>query len=215
MLIEEGKTNWLYILIIAFFVLAVIAMNIFFQSKLSKDLVVLEKVAIQMPTPAPVPKPVPMPTEINQGFLTQVNECFIPTAAVYGYALRVTSGFRSLSEQDAIYDSGRTEDGHIVSWAEAGKSMHNYGYAVDVVDRWRGYYANWKRLARIGEFCGLAQVDDPHFEYRGGLTTEQFNAGIRPVSLALPCGIMSERAKASQILTLSDLQNCGAPNFWN
>jgi len=215
MLIENGKTNRLYISVVALFALVVFLVNVFLQFKLSKDLAVAENVSIQIQIPKPTPRPVPLPTEINQNFLVQVNECFIPVANLYGYTLRITSGFRSLSEQDAIYDSGRTEEGHIVSWAEAGKSMHNYGYAVDVVDRWRGYFANWERLAKIGEFCGLAQVDDAHFEYRGGLTTEQFNAGIRPVSLAFPCGIMSERARASQLLTLSDLQNCGAPNFWN
>jgi hypothetical protein len=215
MLVEKGKTNWLYILGVAFFALVVFAMNIFLQSKLSKDLAVLGNATIQMPIPEPTPRPVPLPTEINQNFLVQVNECFIPTAAIYGYTLRITSGFRSLDEQDVIYDSGRTEEGHIVSWAEAGKSIHNYGYAVDVVDRWRGYYVNWKRLAKIGEFCGLAQVDDAHFEYRGGLVTDQFNAGKRPAPISLPCDIISERAKTNQTLASQDLQTCGAPNFWN
>jgi peptidoglycan L-alanyl-D-glutamate endopeptidase CwlK len=120
-----------------------------------------------------------------------------------------------LEEQDVIYDSGRTENGHIVSWATPGKSIHNYGFAVDVVDRWRGYYINWKRLAKIGEFCGLEQVDDAHFEHRGGLATEQFSAGERPSPRLLPCDIMSERAKANQSLTLADLQGCQAPDFLN
>lgn len=215
MLIKQGKINWLYVFVVAFFALAVFAMNIFLQSKLSKDLAVLENITVRMPLPKPAPKPVPLPTEINQNFLTQVNECFIPTATVYGYTLRITSDFRSLNEQAALYDSGRTEDGHIVSWAEAGKSIHNYGYAVDVVDRWRGYYVNWKRLAKIGEFCGLSQVDDAHFEYRGGLVTDQFASGMRPSSpLALPCAVMNERAKANQKLTLQDLQVCGVSSFY-
>jgi len=154
-----------------------------------------------------------MPTEIHTNFLRQVEECFIPVASAYGYTLRITSGFRTVEEQEELYEQGRTVDGHIVSWAPSGKSIHNYGYAVDVVDRWRGYSINWKKLAKIGEYCRLAQVDDPHFEYRGGLTTEQFEAGMRPEPLELPCALMHERVVAGKPLTRKDLQNCSAPVF--
>ena len=41
----------------------------------------------------------PLPTAINPNFLTQVDDCFIPTAAVYGYTLRIVSGFRSMAQQ--------------------------------------------------------------------------------------------------------------------
>ena len=159
------------------------------------------------------PKPIPIPTVLDPNFSNQVNECFIPVAAVYGYTLRITSGFRSLAEQGAIYDSGRTVDGHIVTWAEPGESLHNYGFAVDVVDRWRGYNIDFDKLAKIGTYCGLEQVDPPHFEHRAGLTTAQFAAGMRPPPLILPCPIMDERYKANQPLTLKDLQACGAPKF--
>jgi len=142
-----------------------------------------------------------------------LRKAVIPIAAVYGYTLRITDGFRSMDEQATIYDSGRTVDGHIVSWATPGKSLHNYGYAVDVVDRWRGYYINWIRLGKIGAYCGLQQADDAHFEYRDGLATDQFAAGMRPSLLTLPCAIMDERAKANQKLTPQDLQECGAPSF--
>ncbi len=154
---------------------------------------------------------IPAPTALDPNFLTQVNECFIPTAAVYGYTLRIASGFRSLADQSVIYDSGRTVDGHIVSWAEPGKSIHNYGFAVDVVDRWRGYNIDFDKLAKIGAYCGLTQVDPPHFEWRGGLTTADFEAGKRPPPLTLPCAVMAQRSSASDPLTLKDLDNCGAP----
>jgi hypothetical protein len=215
MLIKKGKINWLYISMVAFWAIFVSGINLFLYQELLKELALLKIPIVQKPIVKPIPVPIPMPTEINQNFLAQVNECFIPVAKIYGYTLRITSDFRSLNEQDAIYDLGRTEDGHIVSWAEAGRSIHNYGYAVDVVDRWHDYYINWKRLAKIGEFCGLTQVDDAHFEHRGGLTTEQFNAGRKPAPLTLPCDIMNKRVKTRQLLTLADLRNCGAPNFWN
>ena len=157
----------------------------------------------------------PIPTAIDSNFLTQINECFIPTAAIYGYTLRIASDFRSMTEQALMYDSGREVDGHIVTWAEPGRSLHNYGLAVDIVDRWRGYDVDFDKLAKIGTYCGLEQVDPPHFEHRAGLTTDQFVAGMRPAPLTLPCKIMDERTKAGRPLTLQDLKNnnCGVPQF--
>jgi peptidoglycan L-alanyl-D-glutamate endopeptidase CwlK len=160
--------------------------------------------------------PVPPPTEIDPNFIKQVNECFLPTATVYGYTLRITAGFRSMADQTALYQEGRTIDGHIVTEAPAGKSIHNYGFAVDVVDRYRGYDIDWDKLIKIGAYCGLESGgpgDLPHFEHRAGLSTADFAAGMRPPSLKLPCAIMDERAKAGQLLTLQDLQSCNAPNF--
>ena len=160
--------------------------------------------------------PASTPTAINPNFIKQVNECFIPTAAVYGYNLRVTAGFRSMSEQIAMYDEGRTVDGHIVTEAPAGKSIHNYGYAVDVVDRYKGYDIDWDKLIKIGEYCGLESGgpgDLPHFEHRAGLTTADFAQGMRPPKLTLPCAVMDSRASANQPLTLQDLKNCNAPSF--
>jgi hypothetical protein len=160
--------------------------------------------------------PVPLPTALDPNFLTQVNDCFIPTAAVYGYTLRIVSGFRSMAQQQQIYDQGRLENGEVVSEAPPGHSLHNYGFAMDIVDRWKGYNIDWPQLIAIGAYCGLGNGgvgDYPHFEYRGGLTTDQFAAGTRPKPLTLPCPIMAERAKENQPLTLQDLQSCGAPNF--
>ncbi|MFA5188700.1 MAG: M15 family metallopeptidase [Patescibacteria group bacterium] len=158
----------------------------------------------------------PLPTEINPNFLTQINDCFIPSAAVYGYSLRITSGFRTVAEQNQIYNQGRNDDGDIVTEAPGGRSIHNFGYAADVVDSNHEYNINWKRLAKIGAFCGLEAGDDwdfAHYEYRGGLTTADFVTGSRPSPLMLPCAVMQKRAKDGQPLTLKDLQNCGAPKF--
>lgn len=208
MLITSGKTNWLYVLIATIAAVYAGWGILFLQYKWSlEDSALLEPPVVQ--------RPIILSTEIDQNFLTQVNQCFIPAAAVYGYTLRITSDFRTIEEQDQLFDQGRIEDGRIISWAPAGKSLHNYGLAVDVVDRWKGYNIDWKRLGRIAVFCGLEQVDDPHFENRGGLATAQFESGLRPASLSLPCAFFAERAEANQPLTLKDLKNCGAPNFWN
>ena len=148
----------------------------------------------------------------NPNFLTQVDDCFIPTAALYGYTLRITAAFRSMADQAAMYDQGRTVDGHIVSEAPPGHSLHNYGYAVDVVDRYKGYNIDWTQLVEIGGFCGLESGgvgDLPHFEERGGLTTDQFAAGMRPPALTLPCPTMlNDHTATSSSLTIEDITAC-------
>jgi len=166
--------------------------------------------------PIEVKQPAPLPKKINAFFLNQVNECFIPVASLYGYTLRISSGFRSIEEQNQLYEQGRTVNGHIVTEAPGGRSIHNFGLAIDIVDRWRGYDIDFDKLGKIGEYCGLEHGDDgdvAHFENRQGLTTDQFIQGSRPQHLTLPCQIMEDRAKANQKLTLKDLQNCGAPKF--
>jgi peptidoglycan L-alanyl-D-glutamate endopeptidase CwlK len=161
-------------------------------------------------------KSIPVPTAEDSNFLRQVNNCFLPITTAYGYDLRITAGFRSIAEQTQIYDSGRTVDGHIVSEAPPGHSLHNYGYAVDVADREAGYNLNWTKLVKIASYCSLESGgvgDLPHFEYRGGLTTDQFAAGMRPPPLTLPCGIMENRTATSAPLTIKNLNACGAPKF--
>lgn len=179
------------------------------------------------PTPEPSSEPVAMcvetpladmnlPTAIDANFLAQVNYCFLPAAAVYGYDLRVTSGFRTVAEQNLLYEQGRTEDGHVITEVRGGRSVHNFGFAVDVADERRGYRINWDRLGRIAAYCGLEQNeegDQAHFAHRAGLTIEQFQAGQRPPTLVLPCANMDDRALAGEPLTRQDLQDCGAPEF--
>ncbi len=214
MIIKKGRVSWFFIFFVIFCLTIVFGINLFVQKRLIRELALLNASIERKIITETISREVVMPTEINRNFLNQVNKCFIPTANLYGYTLRITSGFRSLDEQDQIYSQGRVENGSIVSWAVPGKSMHNYGYAVDVVDRWRGYYVNWKRLGRIANFCGLEQVDDPHFEYRGGLSTEQFEDGLTPGLLTLPCEIMNQRGMDNHKLLIEDLESCGAPNFW-
>lgn len=209
----DNKNNWLFIFFVVFFAIisggCVLLQYSYYLTEPtdSKSLIIkrISKPKLQSESL--------VPTDLDINFLNQVNKCFLPIAAVYGYELRITSGFRSLSEQDQIYSQGRTEDGHIVTWAPPGMSIHNFGFTVDVVDRLHGYNINWEKLAKIGNYCGLDQVDPPHFEYRGGLTTEQFMAGLKPAPLVLPCPIMDERVAMNDALSLNDLHNCGAPTF--
>lgn len=48
-----------------------------------------------------------------------------------GLDIRITQGYRTISEQDAIYAQGRTKSGSVVTNAKGGTSFHNYGLAID------------------------------------------------------------------------------------
>lgn len=52
--------------------------------------------------------------------------------ATQGVKVEVISGLRSWAAQAALYASGRTKPGEIVTKARPGSSWHNYGLAIDL-----------------------------------------------------------------------------------
>jgi RHS repeat-associated protein len=98
--------------------------------------------------------------------------------AELGLTLRITDGYRSMAEQDELYNRGRTTPGPRVTNARAGQSWHNYGLALDVVGIEEGrasYDLPWDDLARIGKRHGFdwggdfkTISDKPHFEQTSG-----------------------------------------------
>jgi peptidoglycan L-alanyl-D-glutamate endopeptidase CwlK len=65
----------------------------------------------------------------------------------------VTCGYRSNEEQARLYAIGRTMPGHIVTYKDAGQSIHNEepSRALDFVP----YPIDWDDLARFGEVAGI------------------------------------------------------------
>lgn len=109
---------------------------------------------------------------------------FIETAeAELGITLRVTHGYRTRAEQDALYAQGRTAPGKKVTNAKGGQSYHNYGLAIDVVPmkdnkpQWDYDYSKLAAIAKRyniawgGDFKSLP--DKPHFEITFGFKTSQ------------------------------------------
>jgi peptidoglycan L-alanyl-D-glutamate endopeptidase CwlK len=108
--------------------------------------------------------------------------------------LVVTQSLRTLEEQQALYDQGRTKPGDIVTKAKPGTSWHNYGLAFDVAvldengqPAWPENAKLWKQIGDLGKSVGLAWGGDfvtindrPHFEHHPGLTLAQAQAGTRP-----------------------------------
>ncbi|MBB6462178.1 M15 family metallopeptidase [Flammeovirga kamogawensis] len=92
-----------------------------------------------------------------------------------GIDLRVVRGFRSFTEQEKLFNQGRTTKGGIVTNAIPGLSYHNYGWAVDVCEYKNGkpYWnsKNWGIIGDFGKKQGLVWggdwtnfVDRPHLQ---------------------------------------------------
>lgn len=69
--------------------------------------------------------------------------------------------FRSLEEQERLYQQGRITPGAIVTNAKPGQSAHNYGLALDFVPLvggkpdWSGKHPDWEACILIAESHGL------------------------------------------------------------
>ena len=114
--------------------------------------------------------------------------------------VRLTSGYRSAKEQNALYAQGRSEPGRVVTNAKAGQSYHNYSLAVDFViihnnetdydlntDRNRNDIPDWQELGELGRALGFEWGGDwnsfpdyPHLQMDFGLSIRQLAAGKRP-----------------------------------
>lgn len=119
-------------------------------------------------------------------------EAFIASAKAEGIDLLVTSTYRDNASQNALYAQGRTTPGKVVTNARAGQSLHNYRCAVDVVPivngkpTWDVKNDVWQKIGKLGVAAGLEWAGNwkrfkeyPHFQYTGGLTIAQLQAGAK------------------------------------
>ena len=111
---------------------------------------------------------------------------FQAKAKLAGIDFVITSVYRSIDEQNAIYAQGRTIPGNIVTNAKGGPSFHNWKVALDVVPVIAGKAiwndnALWSKLGQIGTSVGLEWggswvnfKDLPHFQYVAGYSFQDF-----------------------------------------
>jgi len=117
-------------------------------------------------------------------------DAFLASCKKEGIDLLVTSSYRDIESQNALYAQGRTTEGKIVTNAKGGQSFHNFRCAVDVVplkngkEIWDGADPVWATVGRLGKEAGLEWAGDwktfkelAHFQYTGGLTLADLNAG--------------------------------------
>lgn len=130
--------------------------------------------------------------------LAEITEKVNTPASYCRYAFTL----RTMAEQQALYDQGRTKPGKVVTNAKPGQSLHNYGLAIDIafiIDHktaswntkadwnanktadWMEVVAIFKRHGWVwgGDFKSI--LDMPHFEKTFGYTWRQLlqlkNAG--------------------------------------
>lgn len=103
-------------------------------------------------------------------------------------AVRISQGLRTFKEQDDLFAIGRTKPGKKVTQAKGGQSIHNYGFAVDIVLIIDGKTASWDTKAdwdddKIADWIECVTIfkangwewggdwqsfkDMPHFEKKG------------------------------------------------
>ncbi|MEQ1675669.1 MAG: DUF6443 domain-containing protein [Chitinophagaceae bacterium] len=122
---------------------------------------------------------------LHPSIQNKVKAFILKTDNRFGIKLRVTDGFRTIAQQNALYAKGRRgiKGEATVTGAKGGQSNHNYGLAIDVVPIENGEInygsAQYPLLGRIGESVGLnwggrfRSVDMPHFEDFRGYSIKQ------------------------------------------
>ncbi|CAB5225381.1 D-alanyl-D-alanine carboxypeptidase [uncultured Caudovirales phage] len=110
--------------------------------------------------------------------------------AAKGVTVEVISGLRSWAAQAALYASGRTKPGRIVTKAKPGSSWHNYGLAIDLGLFKNGVYLDEKKpaeadklYAEIGKIAAKLGIEwagnwksfqeTPHFQVTFGMSLAQ------------------------------------------
>jgi peptidoglycan L-alanyl-D-glutamate endopeptidase CwlK len=123
-------------------------------------------------------------------------QAFLDACGKQGIDILITSTYRDLDSQAALYAQGRTAPGKRVTNAKPGQSFHNFRVAFDVVPLRAGKPVwgtsgpdadLWERIGKIGESVGLewagrwvAFREFAHFQYTGGLSLAQLAQGQQP-----------------------------------
>ncbi|EAG2634107.1 N-acetylmuramoyl-L-alanine amidase family protein [Listeria monocytogenes] len=115
----------------------------------------------------------------------------IKKMAKQGIYLCVAQGYRSNSEQNALYAQGRTKPGNVVTNAKGGQSNHNHGVAVDLCLYtsdgknviWESTTSRWKKVVNAMKAEGFKWGGDwksfkdyPHFELCDAVSGEKIPA---------------------------------------
>ncbi|WP_235192304.1 M15 family metallopeptidase [Cytobacillus firmus] len=145
-------------------------------------------------------KEVPPPTALHP-LVAEKKDELIALAAGKGINVVITQDFRSIEEQNALYEKGRTAEGNIVTHAKGGESYHNFGLAIDFalmsVDGqviWDMKYdgngnsrADWDEVVEIAKDLGFEWGGDwtqfkdyPHLQMDFGLSIWELQRGKRP-----------------------------------
>nr|WP_235852104.1 M15 family metallopeptidase [Niallia nealsonii] len=142
----------------------------------------------------------PLPTSLHE-IIVGKRDLLVSQALDKGIQVVIIEGFRSVEEQDALYNKGRTEEGAIVTHAKGGESYHNYGLAIDFAllnnsgtTIWDMEYdgnengrSDWMEVVDIAKSLGFEWGGDwanfkdyPHLQMDFGLSIAELQKGKRP-----------------------------------
>ena len=119
----------------------------------------------------------------------EMAQSFINKCAEQGIDVLITSTFRDIESQNALYAQGRTTPGSIVTKAKGGQSFHNFKVAFDFVPLMNGKAmwndtATFEKCGAIGESCGLEWAgrwknfkELAHLQYTAGLSLRDLQEG--------------------------------------
>ncbi|MBY0149266.1 M15 family metallopeptidase [Neobacillus niacini] len=141
-----------------------------------------------------------LPTELHPVVKERSNQ-LIQQSAEKGIVILITDDFRSMEDQNALYEKGRSSEGSIVTHARGGESFHNFGLAIDFAIKtpdeniiWDMQYdgnqngkSDWNEVVELAKALGFewggdwAQFKDyPHLQMNFGLTLADLQNGKRP-----------------------------------
>ena len=142
----------------------------------------------------------PTPTKLNP-IVEQNKDKLLKKTDSIGIDVVITGKWRSNKRQSDLFAKGRSADGDIVTYAEAGESYHNYGLAIDYALRnehdeviWDTTYdgnengkSDWFEVAEVAKQLGFAWGGDwhnfkdySHLQRDFGLSIRQLKNGLRP-----------------------------------
>ncbi|WP_309143478.1 M15 family metallopeptidase [Bacillus sp. V3B] len=152
-------------------------------------------------TKAEVKKEVSMPSDLHPVVEERTNE-LVQNVAEKGISILITDGFRSIEDQNRLYEKGRTTGGTIVTNAKGGESLHNFGLAVDFAIKtksgeviWDTEYdgngngsSDWMEVVESAKVLGFEWGGDwknfkdyPHLQMDFGLSLAELQGGESPM----------------------------------
>ena len=142
----------------------------------------------------------PLPEGLHP-IVAEKSEELIRLSEQQGINIVITDGYRSIEEQNQIYQQGRSDEGSVVTYAKGGQSYHNFGLAIDFAlalpdgsVSWDMSYdgngngkSDWHEVAAIGKELGFEWGGDwrnfkdyPHLQMTFGLSLAELQEGWRP-----------------------------------
>ncbi|WP_307364084.1 M15 family metallopeptidase [Peribacillus cavernae] len=134
--------------------------------------------------------------------VVEKRDILIGRAGEAGIPILITDGYRTIEDQNQLYERGRSQPGKIVTYARGGESLHNFGLAIDFAllnkkgnaiwdmqyDGNRNGKRDWAEVVTMakqegfqwgGDFKGSFK-DYPHLEMGFGLSLRELQRGEKP-----------------------------------